>query len=89
MAKKNSSSGIGLPMVLFIVFLVLKLTDNIDWSWWWVTSPLWIPVGLVLSIGVVAFLIVIFALMFGFSITEIRDAAEAYKNKHTKNKEEN
>ena len=84
MAKKNSSSGIGLPMVLFIVFLVLKLTDNIDWSWWWVTSPLWIPVGLVLSIGVVAFLIVIFALMFGFSITEIRDAAEVYKNKHKK-----
>jgi len=31
-----------LPLVLFIVFLVLKLTGNIDWSWWWVTSPLWI-----------------------------------------------
>lgn len=29
--------------ITFIVFLVLKLTDVIDWSWWWVTSPLWIP----------------------------------------------
>jgi len=27
---------------LFIVFLVLKLCDVIDWSWWWVTAPLWI-----------------------------------------------
>lgn len=26
---------------LFIVFLVLKLTHVIDWSWWWVTCPLW------------------------------------------------
>jgi hypothetical protein len=30
-----------LPSVLFIVFLVLKLTEIIDWSWWWITAPLW------------------------------------------------
>lgn len=28
--------------ILFLIFLVLKLTHNIDWSWWWVTSPNWI-----------------------------------------------
>jgi len=27
----------------FILFVVLKLTGQIDWSWWWITSPLWIP----------------------------------------------
>lgn len=32
---------IGLPGVLFVVFLILKLTGSIDWSWWWVTAPLW------------------------------------------------
>jgi hypothetical protein len=32
--------------------MVLKLTDNIDWSWWWVTAPLWIPVLLVLGFGI-------------------------------------
>lgn len=32
--------------LLFLVFLVLKLCDVIAWSWWWVTSPLWIPMGL-------------------------------------------
>ena len=31
---------------VFIVFLVLKLTNVIDWSWWWVTSPLWIYAAL-------------------------------------------
>lgn len=40
----RESTGIGLPMVLFLVFLVLKLTEAIDWPWLWVTAPLWIPV---------------------------------------------
>ena len=63
----SRTSGIGTTTVLFIVFLVLKLTETIDWSWWWVTAPVWIPiafvlallliVGLVLSIGHVAKLI--------------------------------
>lgn len=29
--------------LLFFVFLILKLTNTIDWSWWWITAPLWIP----------------------------------------------
>jgi hypothetical protein len=45
--KSNQSSGLGLGMILFLIFMVLKLTDNIDWSWWWVTAPLWIPALLV------------------------------------------
>ncbi len=57
--SKSSSSGMGLGSVLFVVFLVLKLTDHIDWSWWWVTSPLWIS-GL---IGVLVMLLV-FLLQF-------------------------
>jgi hypothetical protein len=50
MENKKSSGGIGIGMVLFIIFTVLKLTGNIDWSWWWVTSPLWIPVVILLLI---------------------------------------
>jgi hypothetical protein len=55
--NSSSSSGIGFGGVLFIVFLVLKLTGNINWSWWWVTSPLWIPLGIVLTVAMI-FLIV-------------------------------
>lgn len=43
-----SNGGIGIGGVLFIVFLVLKLVGVIGWSWWWVTAPLWIPLGLIL-----------------------------------------
>jgi hypothetical protein len=54
MAKENTSSGMGIGMILFIVFLVLKLTGVINWSWWWVTSPLWIPfVAAVVILGIV------------------------------------
>ena len=77
--KKSTSNGIGLPGVLFLVFLVLKLTGNIDWSWWWVTSPLWIPLALGLSIVCVAIVIVIVALIFGASIDDIKEKSEYFK----------
>lgn len=36
------SSGIGFSGLLTVAFVVLKLCHVIDWSWWWVLSPLWI-----------------------------------------------
>ena len=47
--------GFNLTTDLFIIFLILKLVNIITWSWWWVTSPLWIPI----LIGVVALCILI------------------------------
>lgn len=29
--------------LLGLLFLTLKLTDHIDWSWWWVSAPFWVP----------------------------------------------
>ena len=40
-------SSIGLPTIVFVVFLILKLCNIIDWSWWWVTAPIWIPIAVV------------------------------------------
>lgn len=37
--------GTGFFNLLFLVFLVLKLTKVIDWSWWWITAPLWGPIA--------------------------------------------
>ena len=37
----TSGGGVGLLGLLFLVFLVLKLTGVITWSWWWITAPLW------------------------------------------------
>jgi hypothetical protein len=46
--EKASSNGIGIGGILFVIFLILKLTNNITWSWVWVTAPIWIPLSLVL-----------------------------------------
>lgn len=58
--KTASNSGT-LVFLLFVVFLVLKLAGVIDWSWWWVTSPLWLAamatVAALILAGGVGFLI--------------------------------
>lgn len=53
--KENKSLELG--TILFLIFLVLKLTNNISWSWWWVTSPLWIPIASIILICGIAILI--------------------------------
>jgi hypothetical protein len=51
----NKRYGLGICDVLGIVFIVLKLLGVIDWSWWWVLAPIWIPVVIVLVLyGVLA-----------------------------------
>jgi len=52
MSKNNSSSssGIGFTGLLTIVFITLKLIGYISWSWWWVLSPIWISIALVLIV---------------------------------------
>ena len=64
MSKEQTTKVISssLTTVLFVVFLVLKLTGNIDWSWWWVTSPLWLPIVIAFGIVGVIFIISVFML---------------------------
>jgi len=54
-----SGGGIGFSGALFLVFLVLKLTGHITWSWWWVTSPLWMPFVFILVIVIIAVIVLI------------------------------
>jgi hypothetical protein len=58
MKKNNSSNGIGIGTLIFLIFLVLKLAEIgpvAKWSWWWVTSPLWIPFAIIIPvIGIIA-----------------------------------
>jgi hypothetical protein len=70
--EKKSSGGIGLTGVLFLVFLVLKLTDNIDWSWWWVTSPIWIPLVFVIGVFIVLLFVFIAMLSIGYTVEDLK-----------------
>lgn len=58
---KDGSISIGFSGILFIVFLILKLTNVIAWSWWWVTAPLWITIALniLIIISIVLFQLII------------------------------
>jgi hypothetical protein len=49
--------GISLGTILFIVFFILKLTEIITWSWWWITAPLWIPAAIVVAFLIISGLI--------------------------------
>lgn len=46
--KQTVQGGIGSFELLTVVFIVLKLTKVIDWSWWWVLAPTWGSVALII-----------------------------------------
>lgn len=56
-STESASGGVGLTTLLAILFITLKLTGYISWSWWWVLAPIWIPV-------VFALLVLLFFLVF-------------------------
>ena len=70
----SNSGGVSFFSLLFLVFLVLKLTGFIDWSWWWITAPLWMPM-----LSVVIFLLITLAVWLtlrGLRLRRERKAAE-------------
>ena len=58
MSDTNSSGGVGVAGLLGVLFIGLKLGHVIDWPWFWVLAPFWIPLGFVLVLllfaGIVA-----------------------------------
>lgn len=50
MSASQSSGGVGLCTVLTTVFVVLKLAGLITWSWWWVLSPIWLPLAVIVAV---------------------------------------
>lgn len=50
MASSSSGSGVGFFGLLAVAFIILKLTGYINWSWWFVLGPLWMPIVFVLAI---------------------------------------
>jgi len=57
MSKESSSSGVSFMGLLTILFIALKLTNFIDWSWWWVLSPMWLS-GVILVLAVLLLVLI-------------------------------
>lgn len=73
--KAVSSSGMSIFTILTIIFIVLKMTNNISWSWWWVWSP---------TIAYTVFLILFFAL-YGLLAYFIEINREKSRGDHFRN----
>jgi len=58
MADSTTSGGVGICSLLGVVFVTLKLTGVIDWSWWWVTVPFWGPTVVAFAIAVIIVLVI-------------------------------
>ena len=52
-SETQQSGGVGFCGLLTILFIGLKLTHYIDWSWWWVLSPIWIVLLIILVFGLI------------------------------------
>jgi hypothetical protein len=61
MSDNSKTGGIGFFGILALIFITLKLTGYITWSWWWVLAPLWGPFAFVIGIAI---LVAIVAALF-------------------------
>lgn len=75
--KSNNKPGIGLLGILQIVFITLKLTENIDWNWFWVLSPTILPLLIVLTAGVIYALVLL--TMIGLGMTTYDEVLKKHK----------
>jgi hypothetical protein len=62
-SSSSSSGGIGFVSLLQILFIGLKLTGYINWSWWWVMSPFIISTAIGLTILAVIFAVLVYSEM--------------------------
>ncbi len=58
MSEHYSYNGIGFTGLLTLLFIAFKILEVIDWSWWWVLSPLWIGVAFLILIVIIIFIVV-------------------------------
>jgi len=58
-SKINYNGGIGFFGFLTLLFIAFKITSVIDWSWWWVLSPILIPWIIIMILFVVGILVTI------------------------------
>lgn len=65
MTSQNTSGGITFSGLLLVLFIGLKLTGYIAWSWWWVMAPMWAPFVVVLAVLLV---VLLFSLVGAISI---------------------
>jgi len=78
MSNKKSGCSVSLPFIT-IILVILKLTGVINWSWVWITSPIWIPIALVFFILAVALGVVLILFAAGVDRDKIKEGLNKLK----------
>lgn len=63
--SKTTTSGVSFLELLTVAFIILKLCNVIDWSWWWVLAPTWIPLALAAVILIICGIIKLIGWILG------------------------
>lgn len=81
--KQQQSSGISFAGLLFLLFLGLKLGgvgQVANWSWWWVTAPLWGGIALVIGLILLGITGVIFMSLVKYIYKKFKSEPVGYLN---------
>ncbi len=76
--NKKGTNGIGVIGIVQIVLIILKLTNNLDWNWFWTLSPTILPIGLIIT-GV-TILSITYMVLIGLGIKTIDDIKKIHNN---------
>lgn len=79
MTKDNKDITLPVVGLLTVIFIFLKVTNTVDWSWVWVLCPLWIPTALVIGITAVTSVLYVFATACGVVIEIIKNTINTKK----------
>lgn len=63
--KKSIGCLSPLTVIIFLAFFFAKITGYLDWSWWWIFSPLWIPSAIIITICIIVALLYLSAIIIG------------------------
>lgn len=77
MNNENKGASIGFFGLLTILFIGLKLSGHIGWSWWLVLGPLWMPTVAVLGIMASVMLITFVAALIGYSVNKGKEKLDS------------
>lgn len=61
MSEKTTSNSFPILGLLGLLFITLKLCSVLEWSWWWVLAPFWLPFGILLAVFIVGLVISVIA----------------------------
>jgi len=70
----SERKGMGPLSTLTMIFVVLKLTNNIDWSWLYVLSPMWVPMASLLVVFIVVLPVLFVYMLCAELIKQIKKA---------------